>query len=1633
MNPTNFFFAQNDLLSEKSEKTSTSNHYFDRTTDERDFEVVNPTGTQVFLLSESEGELKSLWLPEPPEGKYFFEDNFGTSIKDLLYIEERSGKWSAHCNRPLHFKDVSGEIRYIESIYDKSLYQLECFSKHYVLYTEFTNPQSTVFRNYRIKRFDTINIGRSKTNDIVYPTPQISRFHAILQWNKGWEIKDCNSANGVYVNGARVNSQKLKSGDSIFIMGLQIIIGIGYISINDGNNRVEINHAKIELVNGDGTLLIPEAPRTTKEDEELFNRFPRHRKSNETTPISFELPPLSLDSTNIPMLLRMGGPMVMSSTALLAGNITTMLSSVLFPILTQRYTDKQKKEYEELRFSKYKEYLSKKEKEIESEISREEKILNENYPPLAQALSFPDSKKRLWERRKTDDDFLLLRIGHGALPMMAAIDYPSRRFDLENDELVEAMYKIAEKQKLIKDVPIMTSLVEDFVCGVLGSREIELSFVKQLIMQITLLHSYDEVKLVLISSKEELKKLNYIRYLPHFWNDQKDFRFLATSESEAYQISEYLKKEVAGDLETDRPIAKMLSKRPFYVVFALDKKIYDSMEFLKDVMQSEKCCGISVISVYDDLPKECSKIFSLSQMGYHSVIYLKQIEKENDSFRFDTYEEISATSAMKKISNLNLKVLSEAYSLPKSITFLEMFGVGRISHLNPLKRWKENDPVKSLAAPIGVGTDGSLFNLDLHEKFQGPHGLVAGMTGSGKSEFIITYILSMAVNYHPDEVAFILIDYKGGGLAGAFVDEERGIHLPHVIGTITNLDGSAIQRSLMSIQSELTRRQTIFNEVKSISNEGTMDIYTYQKLYRQKKVDKPLPHLFIISDEFAELKKQEPEFMDQLISAARIGRSLGVHLILATQKPSGVVDEQIWSNSKFRICLKVQDRSDSYEMLKRPEAAELKETGRFYLQVGYNEFFALGQSGWCGASYEPTDHVAVQKDDELQILDHLGQPIVKGKPQGEKKAVKSEMKQVVAIVKALSDLAIRENIHPRPMWCEPLSKQIGLDDIKSQYHIDNNEDHGALIGVVDDPMSQRQFPLFIDLKKNRNLLVAGESGSGKTTLLQTLLYSMISDFSPEEVNFYVMDFSSRNLSLFNDAPHCGYVLTDADENAVIHLFELYGDIINERRKLFAEAQVSSYEAYIQIAPLPLVFLVIDNIAGFDEMNNRSDILNMLGDFMTSGVGYGCKVIFTISQINDCSYRIRNQAGNRIALRAKDRFSYSDILECRCQYEPTDTPGRGMCTDNVHCYEYQTALIVGGMAEQERAEYLKKRIQEIAATYPTGMEARSLDIADTTEEYAAFCKKFRTERIPLGYRLDTMKKVALPLQQLRCMSIYFGHHTAIPMLTTNLLYSMIREKSELIVVKRQNNSVFTEEYISENLSRVHFITYPSENERVTELLNVLSKYIFERKVYREQSCQENNLSDWRTADSLRIWRKDMRRHTKPVFVYFESFADICLNISIENAAMLDQFFQMCCGFNIYFIGGFYPDDNARIQKETHVEEETTDQLEPSQNDANDSEEEEITPAKRRKKELRQILGEFRSSFVDSNVSLLFGGQFDKQMIMPTMPHEWKKITNPCSSENDNNFLLSYQNGLYSLMMPCGDLQDNDVDEDEDVII
>ena len=316
------------------------------------------------------------------------------------------------------------------------------------------------------------------------------------------------------------------------------------------------------------------------------------------------------------------------------------------------------------------------------------------------------------------------------------------------------------------------------------------------------------------------------------------------------------------------------------------------------------------------LPMGCIKIIVLNADNKSGTRILSS--NGEDSINF-TYEEVSdevASEIALKLSPVYIDEVSLESELTKNISLFELLNIVSVDDLNLKKRWEESEVYKSMAAPLGVKTKGEVVYLDLNEKHHGPHGLVAGTTGSGKSEILQSYILSMATFFHPYEVGFVIIDFKGGGMVNQFKD------LPHLIGAITNIDGREITRSLLSIKAELRKRQELFAKAE------VNHVDAYIKKYKAGEVDIPLPHLIIIADEFAELKAEHPDFMKELISAARIGRSLGVHLILATQKPSGVVDDQIWSNSKFKLCLKVQNKDDSNEVIKTPLAAEIKEPGR---------------------------------------------------------------------------------------------------------------------------------------------------------------------------------------------------------------------------------------------------------------------------------------------------------------------------------------------------------------------------------------------------------------------------------------------------------------------------------------------------------------------------------------------------------------------------------------------------------------------------------------------------------------------------------------------------------------------------------
>ena len=497
--------------------------------------------------------------------------------------------------------------------------------------------------------------------------------------------------------------------------------------------------------------------------------------------------------------------------------------------------------------------------------------------------------------------------------------------------------------------------------------------------------------------------------------------------------------------------------------------------------------------------------------------------------------------------------------------------------------------------------------------------------------------------------------------------------LPHTVGLITNLDGSAIKRSLVSIESELKRRQAIFAQASKKVGVSNIDIYKYQKLYREGTVTEPLQHLFIISDEFAELKTQQPEFMTQLVSAARIGRSLGVHLILATQKPSGVVDDQIWSNSKFRVCLKVQERADSMDMLKRPDAAELTDTGRFYLQVGYNELFELGQSAWSGAPYYPSDRVVKEKDHSVVVIDTNGHTIKQVKMDKKRALFQNAKKQLDVITEYLRSIAEDEGIKIKPLWLDPIPALILLDEVKQKYKTTTEKFVlNPVIGEYDDPAHQRQCVLRLPLSKEGNTVIYGVAGSGKTTFLNGMIYSLITEHTPEEVNLYVLDFASETLRAFAKAPHVGDVILSYEAEKVSNLFKMLQSEVEKRKKLFADYG-GDYVSYLKSSgkTLPSIVVAINNFAAFTEAYEEKE--EAVSYLSREGTKYGVYFVLTALGTGAVRFRLLQNFKQLLVLQLNDETDYSSVVGKTDGLFPSKYKGRGLIKRD-ELYEFQLASL-----------------------------------------------------------------------------------------------------------------------------------------------------------------------------------------------------------------------------------------------------------------------------------------------------------------------------------------------------------------------
>jgi len=1209
----------------------------------------------------------------------------GFSVDSALTLEVWEGRWFLADNANF---SVGGRIELSCGV------RVNCIERSsrekFVIVVDSVQAEYTSFEKYVMMR-GKITIGRDASNNICFNTQNlVGRYHAHIEVAANGAVMAIdNSQNGTFVNGKRISGgYQLSYGDIIGIFGLKIVFLGNIVAINCPNAECRINGLTAFDLTPE-----PTAP-VERPEEEFYRRSPRLVERLDDEIIEIEAPPNLNKSRRAPLLYTIGPSITMvipmalgaifamlmaqqsgqqTGAFMFMGIVTSVTAAVIgvfWALMNIRYQRRTEAEDEQRRDMLFGRYLERMRAILREKHMMNKSILDRLYPNARDCLKFTRAGNlRLWERNVNHTDFLSVRLGVGSMPSPNAISTPKEKFTLTDDALADEPRNIQNEYKLLRDVPICLSLHEHRLVGIItDSRRKTAAVARTIALQLAAYHSYTDMRMAFIYSKDEADEYSFARWLPHVWSEDNETRLLAEDSAGIGEVFYSLSSALRGRLQDEEDEKDKGRPLPHYVIFITDPDMIEGEALTKYFNAPPEELGISVVLLYGEigrLPNDC-KVIIRQDGGFSGYCSLDSSFDNRGGVTFDmaSFEETDRFG--RELSGFRVREEQTAGAIPTMLSFLDMYKTSSADGLDVYRNWLENRSFESMKAMIGYRNADTPLYLDIHEKYHGPHGLVAGTTGSGKSETLQTYILSLAVNFDPREVSYILIDYKGGGMAKCFEG------LPHVAGIITNLGGNQTNRALASINSEIKRRQAVFNEY------GVKHIDEYIELFRTDKAPNPIPHLLIIADEFAELKKEQPDFVRELVSAARVGRSLGVHLILATQDPSASVDDEIWSNTKFRICLRVAGKQNSQAMLHRPDAAYITNTGRGFFQVGNDEIFELFQSGWSGAEYEPDIPFHDRNRGDVKLINLWGKAAVTAA----KKKIKTggeKTTQLRAVVQHIAAVAAEKQIGAiSDIWLPPLPERVTLNELERPEAVRGSL--GVALGLADYPTGQRQFTFCFDLVEEGHLLIAGPGGSGKTTLLQTILYSFATLYSPEQVNFYIADFNSRTLGTFSGLPHCGGVIYDSDEDKLSKLMTMLSRELTRRIAHFSSKGIGSFKEYSrQYNDVPAIIFAIDGYAAFTENNDK--LQDTLVYITRQSASYGIYFVMTCAGAGDLRGKMRQNISSGVGLQLSDRFEYEDALGAKPQFLADDrVTGRGLAVcdvggDKLDVLEVQFALPV----------------------------------------------------------------------------------------------------------------------------------------------------------------------------------------------------------------------------------------------------------------------------------------------------------------------------------------------------------------------
>lgn len=1251
-------------------------------------------------------------------------------------------KWNVICE---------GNI-YISSNSVHKLLQVDlCNEDHYALRYESTDTEflsldfaidfDSKIKNYDllidIKRQNRIVIGGSKNADIYIESEYVQDGKAVLRrYGQKWKIADNGIPSGVFVNGVKIKEeQEIENYDffsiaynSFFYKNGKLYtaqdakLRISGLKTKDAADQTEClvypkfnRNSRIMTVLNDKPITILDVPEKPQEPKE--NLF------------------LSLFPAVAMVVLTVMMRNVMGGSSYLLFSVGSMGLGVVTSLMTYFSGKKQYKKDCEHRIEVYNDYIERKKKEIQEERKKELTQLQELYlDQSAEKQLIKAFSSHLFERSFSDMDFAELYLGTGARKSVRVIDYKEQEKVELADDLSELPAKLADDYGTIEKAPITLPLKSNNAVGVVGNAESCYSFLKNTTYDLAVRHYPGDVHFYYVCNQDSVERLKWVRWLPHTKNERLGVYNIACDEESRNLLFE----DLFIRLTNTAPLEENETLTDYNVVFVLDDMGLMQHPLSQYIADAKRRGFVFIFFACEEglLPKHCESMIQLYANGKNGVLKEARDSRNTQEFSCQVVSDAEAEWMAYKMAPVYCDEVSLEGGLAKNYTLYQMLHIFEAEEADLKAKWKSAEVYRTLKAPLGIDAKGEIIYLDLHENAHGPHGLVAGTTGSGKSELLQSYILSMAIHYHPDDVGFVIIDFKGGGMANQFAA------LPHLIGTITNIDGREIDRSLKSIRAELEKRQRLFAEY----NVNKIDSYIMK--YKAGEANVALPHLILVVDEFAELKADQPEFMKELISTARIGRSLGVHLILATQKPAGQVDDQIWSNSKFKLCLKVQDQADSNEVLKSPLAAEIREPGRAYLQVGNNEIFTLFQSAYSGGSAETEESAGIHEF-ELSEVNVWGRRNIVFQQKNISKTKTGGKSQLKAMTEYIRSFCEQNGIHKLPSICMP-----PLEDVIPYPETESVLEKGCVdIGIYDDPERQIQERTMLDIS-TKNTFILGSSRYGKTNLLQGIIRSVLQNTTAEEANIYIIDFGSMILRNFEESDHVGGVVCSNEDEKLKNLFKLIDNEIRTRREILAKAGVSSFAAYREAgySDLPQMYLIIDNLTALIELYLEDD--DTLLVFIREGAAVGVTTIAANTQTAGISYKYLSNFANKIVMYCNDSSEYNSVFD-HVAMQPKEVPGRCIFELDNRMLECQIYLSFDGEKEIERVTRIRKLIERTNRK-PPGKRAKKIPFIPAVLAESAFSADYGVcaseYRIPVGLTYEEVAPYFMNLSQMGAFAL-----------------------------------------------------------------------------------------------------------------------------------------------------------------------------------------------------------------------------------------------------------------------------------------